>query len=250
MASCHIEYALTVWIQVCPNIPKSVNMTFESVAFGVIIFSVYPCGVVEATCAHYAPSWYKHRLFAHLNNSVYFANPTRGRLLSHCVTICQHTSPGLMKERKVGLPHNLCSLLCGLIKLLSLKGYFINFTINFTDFEIYFNHNEEYYCENIFWGYLGGRTGQWKTSSSCIRGDVGIKVFQLGALSFRPLPLSGIKPVYFSNFDFFKRQIWPWQMCVCVLCDVYSILLCILMRGLCYSVNNVTCLLDPWCIHS
>lgn len=35
--------------------------------------------------------------FAHANNSVCFANPTRGRLLSECVTIRQCASPGLMR---------------------------------------------------------------------------------------------------------------------------------------------------------
>lgn len=43
--------------------------------------------------------------FAHANNSVCFANPTRGRLLSECVTIRQCASPGLMRGggRKVGV---------------------------------------------------------------------------------------------------------------------------------------------------
>ena len=56
--------------------------------------------------------------FAHANNSVCFANPTRGRLLSECVTIRQCASPGLMKGggRKVAV------VAWALQKPLSLKG--------------------------------------------------------------------------------------------------------------------------------
>lgn len=88
-----------------PNSPISANTTFESVVFWVIIFFVYPRGVVHATCAHYAPTWYKHSLFAQVNNSVCF-NPTWIGRLSQCVTICESTSPGHVKEKKAGLPSN------------------------------------------------------------------------------------------------------------------------------------------------
>ncbi len=129
LAPCHIKYALTVWIQVCPNIPKSLNMTFESVAFRVIIFSVYPCGAVETICAYYASSWNKHRLFAHVNNSVCFANPTRGRLLSQCVTICRCTSPGLMRRKEGWLAwYHLLTCMWLRHKPLHLEGLLNNFS--------------------------------------------------------------------------------------------------------------------------
>lgn len=35
------------------------------------------------------------------------------------------------------------------------------------------------------------------------------------------------RDVYFPAFNSLKRQIWPWWRCVCLLCDVYSISLCI-----------------------
>lgn len=88
----------TVWVQTMPE-HTQLSKHDLCVAFPELSFlHVYPCGAVEATCAHYAPSWCKQAFCSYKQLCACVANPTRGRLLSQCVSICQCSSQGLMRK--------------------------------------------------------------------------------------------------------------------------------------------------------
>lgn len=88
----HVINTLVLFIQLlhlflceCKHPQRSQHKTFVCPPSS----SVCPSRAVEAACTH---SCCKHETFAHVNKSVCFANPTRGRLLSEWITVC-HPAP-------------------------------------------------------------------------------------------------------------------------------------------------------------